>query len=255
MKTIEFMGLPGAGKTTLVSVLLRTLREKGIPALSQTEAINRCIRRRDDGILINALKHFPMAWWEPCAGIQKALPEMHRFSYRHVSLLHLISSTIERNSLPEAWSESLLYTFYRQFAEQQLAEDYLQKRELRLVEEGFLHRGFTLFGYLAAAFVSDESLKRYVDSIPLPSAVVFVDVSPEECWGRLQKRAEPPVPLQAREQGAVIEQLSIGHGCLQRIATLSEQKNVTVLSVGNSQDDATPLEKRLEAVVAYISAC
>ncbi|MDY0042350.1 MAG: AAA family ATPase [Desulforhabdus sp.] len=252
MKTIEFMGLPGAGKTTLASVLLRTLRAKGMPVLSQAEAINLCIRRRDDGILINALKHLPKAWWEPCAGIQKALPEMHRFSYRHVSLLHLISSTIERNSLPENWSESFLYTFFRQFAEHQLAEDYLQKQEVRVVEEGFLHRGFTLFGYLAAASASDELLKRYVDSIPLPSAVIFIDVSPEECWGRLQKRVEPPVPLKAREKGDAIGQLAVGHSCLQRIAALSERKNITVLSVGNSQDEAIPLEKRLEAVVASL---
>jgi hypothetical protein len=177
---------------------------------------------------------------------------MHRFSFLHVPLLHLISSTLDRKPFPQLWSQSILYTFYRQFAEYQLAEEHLRPNELRVVEEGLIHRGFTLFGYLPEEASNDE-LQRYIDVIPLPSIAVFVDASPEECCERLLKRPEPPIPLQKRGPSEVINQLTIGRRCLQGLAALSKQRNVKVFRIANSLDETSTAEERLYDVLDYLS--
>ena len=216
MKTIEFMGLPGSGKTTLASQLVRMLGNQGTQVFSQEDAVTLCLRRRNDGIIGNFLKRFPSFVWEPCVGIQRALPELHRFTLKNITLIKILASVLDKNRPPQIWVESILYAFYRQCAEYQLAIEHMQAKELRVAEEGFVHRGFTLFGYFPPAVSDGEALFHYVDSIPLPLIVIFVDADPEECWSRVKKRPKPPIPLSDRDDTEVIDQLTVGIHCLRR---------------------------------------
>jgi thymidylate kinase len=95
-------------------------------------------------------------------------------------------------------------------------------------------------------------LNRYVEAIPLPSIAVFVDVPPEECWARLQKRLEPPIPLQKRGSPEAIGQLTMGRRCLESLAALSEQRNVKVFRIANGLEETITTEDRLHDVLDYL---
>ena len=89
-RIIEFMGLPGSGKSTLAEILLKEFRLRGLPILTNEEAVTRCIKRRDDGIIRNLLKQLPFIVWEPVAGIRNALPELHEFAGKNFSFMELL---------------------------------------------------------------------------------------------------------------------------------------------------------------------
>ena len=243
------MGLPGSGKTTLASQLVRMLGAQGIQVFGQEDAVRLFLRRRNDGVIGNVLKMFPSFVWEPCVGIQRALPELHRFTLKNVTLIQILASVLENNRAPQVWVESILNAFYRQCAEYQLATEHMRAKELRVAEEGFVHRGFTLFGYFPATVSEGEVLYHYVDSIPLPLIVIFVDVSPEECWSRVQKRPKPPIPLLDRDDAEVIDQLNVGMHCLCRLADICEERGVTVFRISNGDKVKNKVVKNLQSVV------
>jgi len=249
VKTIEFMGLPGSGKTTLASRLVCVLGSQGSQVFGQEEAVRLCLRRRDDGIIGNILKLFPSYIWKPCLGVQRALPELHRFSLKNITLIKILASVLDNNHPPQVWVESILYAFYRQCAEYQLASEHMQTTELRVAEEGFVHRGYTLFGYFPATVSDGEALSHYVDSIPLPLILILVDVDPEECWARVQERPKPPIPLSERNDAEVIDQLTVGLHCLRQLADICEERGVTVFRIKNGDMNKDMALRNLQGVV------
>ena len=244
-RIIEFMGLPGAGKSTLAHVLLKELRKGGFPLLSSEEAVIRCIRRRDDGILKNLMKRLPFAVWEPVAGTRTSLDELHGFASMHADFFGLWFEVLNRGPVPETWRQCILYALFKRCVERQLWDAHLNSDENVLVEEGFMLGVITMLGCLPPGSPCEKDVDRYVRHMPVPFAVFRIETDPNECARRLRQRPEMPLLWAECTEPELIEQLEYGIHCLDMAAIKLARRGVPIFQVSNPEGGALVAQEQI----------
>ncbi|MCX6995980.1 MAG: AAA family ATPase [Kiritimatiellaeota bacterium] len=234
-RIIEFMGLPGAGKSTLARVLLAELRQRGLSMRSNEEAVIHCVRRRDDGILMNVIKRLPFGVWEPIAGSRYALLEFQLFSSAHTPLLGLVFEILNRDPVPPALQQCILYALYLHYAERQLLETHLGEGESVVVEEGVAMGLLALLGSLPPGKPCEEDIERYARDMPASFGVVWVDADPAICAARLRRRPQLPLPWAACSDEALLAHLEYGRHILDRAAAEFRRRGTPVCRIPNSE--------------------
>jgi thymidylate kinase len=230
---IEFMGLPGAGKTTCAGVLLGALNANGQKAIESASVIRECIRNRDDGVIRNIAKKLPACVWEPLSGLRNAMAELHRFSYKHSELLAHVFAFMSNVTVSETFRECITHDFFKVAAGHQLICEQLRSRNVVVFEEGFCQVGCLLLGYLPSGEISASAITQYIDALPPLHAVVWVDTSPEVCLARLEQREKMTIGLvgESRErQMQVLRQSRLGFQC---IATELSNRGVSLHRLQN----------------------
>ena len=238
---IEFIGLPGSGKTTLSNSLVKMLRGKGETLFFLPADITALIRRRDDGLIKNALKQLPSFVWNRFLGIQHALPEVQLFVAEHVELLNRMLSVFDGKSVSSDFRESLIYSSLLNFAEYQLAKKLLNEGEILILEEGLCHRGYSFYGQWDDELFN--GLEDYVNLIPLPSDVVWAKCSVDNCLRRLRKRDRMPLRYIGLSDEACRRRLSCGLRSLDCIAELLRRRGVSVRTVETDADGPAALSE------------
>jgi len=232
-RIIEFMGLPGSGKSTLARALLEDLRAHGPALLGNEEAVARCLRRRDDGILGNLLKRLPAAVWEPLAGSRRSLAELHLSASAHTELFALLFEVLSRRPVPRAWRECILYAFFKRCAERQLFDAHLAPGEGVVLEEGFA-MGVVNVCSLPPESRREQDVPRYVRGMPRGFAAFWVDAEPAECAARLRRRPEVPVVWAECSDAELLERLEHGRRCYRQAVAELESQGVPVCTVPNA---------------------
>ncbi len=250
---IEFMGLPGAGKTTLTKGFLRHLR-RGFPeVLAYDDAVKRCILRRDDGLLRNIAKKFPPSVWEPLSGMRNALSELHLFTTNNVELCSHIFSTLTQEKMSTSSRQCIVYTFFQLFAEHQLLLQHLDPDKLVVAEEGLAQAGSMLFGYLPSRPAMPEDMIRYVNLIPNGRALIWIDTPVEHCLSRLKLRDELPIVLEKENDDEIDTYLRQARDCFQKFFSQIEKQGVVqVFRVENHDQGLKQAVFRLENIAEEI---
>ena len=233
MIRIEFCGLPGSGKSALQEPFIAELRRiTGRPVLDREAMVDRCLRRRDDGLIKNVLKKFPGVLWKRFLGLEYALPEFHLFVSANPVLMTQIFQCLARPDVSNQARQYVLYAVFRTIVEHYLAESFL-KDEILVADEGFVHRIFTVFGYVSSRIREDEILV-FADSIPLPDALIHIETSPEICERRLSLRRAYPLLLSELTTEERIDQLRRGCERLRLAVNRVESRGIPVCRLNNN---------------------
>jgi hypothetical protein len=237
---IELCGVPGAGKSTACAALVADAGSAA-RALGREAAMLRCLRRRDDGLLKNTLKRLPGWVWKRIMDTAYAMDELRRFMADHIALSDHVMHTLHARALSPRDADIVWGAFMRTFVEYELARRFLRDDETLIMDEGFAHRAFTLFGYLDEA-LPEADLERYAALVPLPDRVILVDTPPPVCAERLAARpARPfqfPIQLADMTPERRVAQLEHGAACLRRVADALEARGAHVVRIDTSQPGA-----------------
>ncbi len=187
-KRIEFMGLPGSGKSSSVTRFIESAQRVGLEIIPSPFYVEQAILSRNDGWIGNLLKKFPPKLWQPLCGSQKALPELHQFSYHHPELFASVFSAMSDLELPKKFRECISYDFYRTLVDHQLVDGLTETDGFVLFEEGFGQVGCLLTGYAPNRRIPEGVIQNYVKSLPPIHAIVWMDTDPSLCLPRLRKR-------------------------------------------------------------------
>lgn len=244
-RVIECMGLPGAGKSTLAARLLADLRRRGPALQGNEEAVVRCLRRRDDGVIRNLLKILPYPVWEPVAGSRHALAELHAFSSAHPSLWALAFELTSRAAVPPAVRQCILYALYQHGAERQLFDERLRAGEGVLVEEGLAMGLLALLDCLPVEEPCDDVVARYIAAMPAPFALVWIDADPAECAARLRLRPGLPLPWAQCIDGELMERLERGRRGLERACAACARRGIPCSRIQNPAGHEESAAQRL----------
>lgn len=195
IKRIEFMGLPGSGKSSSVARFMEAAKRVGLEIKPSPFVVQKAILSRNDGWIGNLLKKFSPKLWQPLCGNQKALPELHQFSYHYPELFASVFGAMSELELPEHFCECISYDFFRTVVEHQLLTGLTDADEFVLFEEGFGQVGCLLAGYAPNGIVPEGVVQNYVDSLPSVNVIVWMDTSPSLCLQRLRKRDRMPIGM------------------------------------------------------------
>lgn len=242
MHRIEFCGLPGSGKSTLQSTLILELRRCSNRIIFDRDImVERCLRRRDDGLIKNFMKLFPGMVWKRFLGLEYALPELHQFVSANPSLMAHIFRALAHPKVSEQGKHCVSYAVFRTILEHCLAASYLKTDEIVIADESFVHRAFTVFGNFRSD-VHESDIRAYSDVIPIPDTVLYIDTLPEICDRRLALRPAYPLLLSNLTPDERVAQLRLGGERLRIAVDQVERRGVPVFRVDNSG----PLESGIE---------
>jgi thymidylate kinase len=244
-KHIEFLGLPGSGKTTLAFELRGYLNSHGHKALSAEQALYAALRRRSHYYELR----YPIKYCSYERG-KRWLYEVYRkprFSYDPLNRFlggheKMAETLCAIQQYPQSMYNSavLIRWLVRLYCGYQLAKENLKRNELLVLDEGFCNRAISIFGYCSGT-VNCPKLQDYIKNVPAPDAVLRVEASLETREKRLSGRGYPARlknldEMQRKELNRNFET------CASLVVAGLEARGVPVITINNDG----PLERSTE---------
>lgn len=185
---VEFVGTPGAGKTTLATALVALLEERGITAADVVGAARDHVRRTQLGRLI--VRAAPrrardLLLWQ--AFYLLGLAHAARLWLERPALVrHALRSQL-RPRIPLRTRAHVLYWFVHLCGRYRFLRTTSTEREVLVLDDGFLQRAVHLY---ASPFdePAEGQITTYVDVIPPPDLVVVAVAGWQECERRVSER-------------------------------------------------------------------
>jgi thymidylate kinase len=214
---IEFLGVPGSGKTTLTPVIAEHLRDRGLKARTMVEAGRPFASRTLLGRLISTTVRQPYlqrsALWLTFVYASMA----HRVGFvleNHRFVRHAIKSQLGR-PLPRRHLRSIRQHFVRMMGYYQFLQGHRQADEIVVFDEGFLHRVTHLYGSEQEE-ADVVNIVRYLELAPKSALAVLVYAPPGTCLERIYARG-----LRGRLHGKSEEEVARFVANVERVVQIS----------------------------------
>ena len=185
---IEFIGTPGAGKTTLVPAAIEALQEQGIRARTVVEAARPYAQRTLPGKAVSWLTppalHRPLLWQ-----VFYSLSLLNRFKFflKNPRLVRQVLAAQIRRPIPAVERQHGLHWFLHLTGCYEFLRTQARPDEALIFDEGFIHRVVQL-NASDAEEPNPTQILAYVDLIPRPEVVIFVQAPQEVCRQRVYDR-------------------------------------------------------------------
>ncbi len=254
MTQIEFMGLPGSGKSTVRAFLVESLQGRGIRCLSMEEALLSSLKARVDGAafrcLLRVLPHGLALKYAPLIFTRSSLryDSQNSFLSTHGSAMSAILNHEAFLSRAPREREATLSWFLLTAAQHQLIHDCTDKATPVMFDEGFLQRALSLFTSPGKTLSPDRSLiSTYLDSVPRPDLVLYLEVDARTCRERILARTRGlPGRLAGKDPGEILSHLEDLQGWIEGIAELAETKGFSIYRMGSPGDSLGLIEQYLQ---------
>ena len=246
MQHIELIGISGSGKTTLWSELL-----SANPALSSLEGAHGqvvCDRVFPDGASAaarrlpdRALFHFSRLLGLVDRGVHYFCTKYPRMLPRTGEYLDYYTDDPDRR---DNLAKMILGLVERFGTVEHFAHDDLSL----VIDEGFAHRvSSVLCPPRSSRSYSEDHLRKYVGSIPVPDYCLFLRASPRVCEARMRSRRDGyPRGCEDLGREEYVSVLEESEACMQATLDLLAAEGTTVIEV-DTEDAA------LDDVVARVT--
>ena len=259
------MGLPGSGKSTLADSVTAILRERQQSVRAKYDLRRQAMRavlQQEAGAFWRMLRLF--AWFGEARVLnlvwqKQQWPLIVRFMANSPTLIHELLDCTNWVD-PPAWisrdvinTTNLLQWWLDVASYYQLAQETLTHAEWLLLEEGFCQHAYYLFAFQQTGLDLD-GLQRYVERVPPPDLLVWLEVTPEICEHRMQARrkgvaSDILAPLTVAQRHAILQERFETYAW---IAEYFEQRGVCVIRV--PQVELAALPEFLQTALASVCA-
>jgi thymidylate kinase len=249
---IEFIGTPGVGKTTLLPTVVETLQERGVAALTVVDAARPFTARTLLGQAVCRLTPGPTReaiLWR--AFLFLSFLYRLRFTARNPWLVvSVLGSQFRRPTEAGSRERKVLHWFFRAVGDYEFLKSRARSNEALLFDEGFIHRVVQFYGS-AAEEPNPKRISRYVNLLPKPDYVIFVNAPAEICerriyergiWERLQNKSKQEVTTFVANCGTCVK-FAVEQIC---------RNGWSVIAVDNSGDAPAPATRALRRALSLV---
>ncbi len=184
MHYIEFMGLPGSGKSTITSKL--SYKNKSFKTIDNTYVRSLCVH------LFNTCFKYADKFGTLIKAIYRLVDGNHGFNIHTIRCsdhIQYLSKYIKLYASRHKRISYLYQKMYHFIEKYSMVWLYDTSSSPVIVDEGFCHGALSVFcSPFETQKAEDEHLHDYLSSIPIPDQLVFLDASVNTCKKRIKNR-------------------------------------------------------------------
>jgi len=247
---VEFIGTPGAGKTTFMPVVSEYFRSRSSHPYSVIEAARPFAARTTIGkqvqlIPVEKLRRF-LLWQIFYSYSYYYRP---RFAARNQTLMQQIVLEYQaQRPITKKDKKHVLHWFLHLTGSFEFLKTYIQTGDVLMFDEGFVHRVVQLF---ASEIESPDldSVKRYLDMIPCPDLIIYPKVSSNVCEKRVFKRGVWN-RFQTKGREETIKFIQNAHKIVTYAVEYIKIKDWKVIEVDNNGENLAEAEAALKRTLS-----
>ncbi|MGE5073592.1 MAG: hypothetical protein ACM3MF_09200 [Anaerolineae bacterium] len=185
---VEFIGTPGAGKSTFLPGVKEYFALHGMQPWLVIEAARPFVQRIAAGRLIAACAprklRGPLLWQ-----VFSQASRLYQIKFRreHRQLMESVLRFQQQRPISDADREHVLHWFINLTGQYSFLRAHARPGEVLLLDEGFVHRVVQLFAS-EAEDLDAERIRAYLDQIPLPDLLIRPVASTQTCLERVYLR-------------------------------------------------------------------
>lgn len=238
---VEFIGLPGAGKSTLSNELISFLTKKGLKAMDSKQGLDVCLYRtikkeRTKKYYLKKVIYnkFVRRFWPPFIYTKEQVASYNDFITNNFEYYCYTIKVLKQRSLSLNEGSMVNVFLFESFSCYQLCQDNFNNREILVLDEGFCHRALAIWGRGVTRII-DEDVVEYAKKIPNLDILVVVESTVSNCISRMDSRGYPLLLRDLNPEEKVIKLND-----LQRVIMLISEElkktGVIIVSVDNNSD-------------------
>lgn len=251
MRQIEFLGVPGVGKTTLLSALLSRLGED---AVGLEQAVRISISDHGDDILTRAAARLTRSpsnrlWKVAYARSSDRFSALVRFLAVRGDLVEDVLRVQRLRADRDVRQDLTLGWILNLMARYQLASE--GDTEVLVVDEGFCQRAVTLFAHGFDTQRDASLLASYLDRIPLPELIIWTTATPDVALRRLDGRgwSERMEAKRANRQGFLAGAFEV----VELVRATMADRGIPVIEVDGREDTPMVVDNVAAEVARHLS--
>ena len=241
MRRIEFSGIPGSGKSTIVPVVARYLKRNGRDVVDRNNLIHRSNYFPFNSRYFQFLmKVFPPKQRERCNWCLNNFFHVNyeyqlQFMADHLPLLQYLVGFVNARPIPEDHKRMLVRWFVKMAGCYQMARECLGDDDVFLFDEGYVQKVVSLYISVEEETPAPAEIERYLDQIPGGLTLINVQADQEKCKRRILDR-NLPKRLKGREQHEIETYLSRSRVAIDFAASYMARKGGQVVVIDNSKE-------------------
>jgi thymidylate kinase len=196
MRSVEFLGIPGSGKTTLASSVHSDIGASGTRAFTLAGAVSLGMKKGvGDRLIDPVMTHLPdrlLDRYSESGFIRSnaLLVSLIDFMAAYPRAVSAFLEGQARRSDFELSSDLVIRWFLQLVARYQLAASAMSRDDLLLLDEGFAQRAITGFAHRFSE-ADHNDLSSYLAASPRPDLLIHLAVGTDLAAERLAGRGEP----------------------------------------------------------------
>ena len=184
---VELMGVPGSGKTTLCTDVLRKASTERVVSLDE-EVRSLLASYSDDALVRLATRFLPSEKWASAfTRSPEKLAALSEFAAEHADLMSLLHQIVAERSTRIRRPDLTLRWFYDLAAKFEVMR-HGQRGHVVLIDEGFANRAISLFAESFQESVDGRRVRDYARHIPRPRVLFWLRVDEEVALARNESR-------------------------------------------------------------------
>lgn len=193
---IEFIGLPGAGKTTLRNRLLCSLHQDGeTRCISLAEAFLEVSKDSIDRILRFPLRLLPrflaLKFAKELMNRSRAQFEaQNQFIATHGTALNAFLTSDTYRQMSDIDKQRVIGNFLSMGALWQFTNTQSLEEKIIFFEEGLVQKSFMFVDHSQGDTNDRDNILRYLENIPQADLVIYVSASIKTSWERMRSRPD-----------------------------------------------------------------
>ena len=241
MRVVELLGIPGSGKSTVSSHLIKELNREQVNAMSLSQAVSSAMStgvgdRWVDPLLRITPSGIRLRFADRLFFRSKAsFQYLAAFMQQHPEVAGAVFSAQARRADHEMRPDLVIGWFLHMVARYQLATSTLDPDAVLVMDEGFVQRSVLLFGHRFGVSDHDDA-DRYVAGIPEPTLLIRLVVSPQIASERLLADGRTATRRLDGNTNDNMRFLNDADACCAYVADRAREAGLTVIEVDASGD-------------------
>ena len=245
MFRVEFIGIPGAGKTTVRKALVASLNSSTSNSyMTIEEAMLNVSRKNIDIFYRTILRILPWSLALKLSNWIKNRSLMHfeaqnSFLAAHGKSFLCFLDSAAYKSLSMQHRQIVISSFLEIGISYECISKHLHEETTVFFEEGLVQKSFMFITLENSANTdSDPSLISYLDNVPLPDLLIYINASNNNCYNRMATRPDGLTKrLEKCSKEEVLNFIKKSREHLEKTSNyLKEKRNVTLIEFNNNNN-------------------